>query len=159
MILHYASLLDFMKRGEHNYNHFKRTDLSLQKEEGTTPILVWMIFIKKSGIRKLIRFAFCYNTYPNKMIRSEKLHTYFWVVMLLPSLKKKGYISFFAKHKSANGMLLPKSLRWHKSLGEASVVEEDTIENVFVTYLIFMIIFLRIFFTFIWCNFLVRTLQ
>ena len=91
-------------------------------KEGTT----WIIIIPlKEQIcpckrRKLIRFAFCYNTYPNKMIRSEKLHTYFWVVMLLPSLKNKGYISFFAKHKSANGMLLPKSLLIiHKSFGEA----------------------------------------
>ena len=50
----------------------------------------------------------------------------------------------------------------HKSRGEVSLVEQGTIEKVSAAYSKFIIIFLRKklnFFTFIICNFLVRTLQ
>ena len=51
----------------------------------------------------------------------------------------------------------------HKSRGKISLVEQDTIENVSAAYLKLIINFLRknfnFFFTFILCNFLVRTLQ
>jgi hypothetical protein len=52
-----------------------------------------------------------------------------------------GYIS--SSKESTKFLSVPNKVIIHKSRGEASLVEQDTIENVSLAYLIFMIIFLR----------------